>query len=73
MLAILIHFSLLTTGESEKLLKVYTLLLGVYFLLDIQDFTPQMRASIDTVGYFFSSVANSRRVSAPQLLADLNQ
>ena len=54
--AILIRFR---ESESEKLLKIPALSLRVYLLLDIQDFTPQIGASIDAIGYFFTSVANS--------------
>ena len=45
-------------GESGKLLMIPALWPGVYFLSDAPDFTPQIGASIDIIGYFFTSVAN---------------
>ena len=48
-------------------------LLGVYFLLDVQDFASQTGTGINAIGYFFTSVANSGWVSASQFPANLNQ
>ena len=41
------------------LLVILGLLLKIYSLLDVQDFTPQIRIVIDVIGYFLTGVDDS--------------